>query len=170
MLFEKLNFTVDRFKYLKFIDEVINPQNLWINQYGTSLFRLSEYDISWITSDPYLKRISEYFDNWKMMLYRMPPKTFLPWHSDTKFRNSAINALLNNFEQSAVYYDVTFAGSYALNFTEVKYEPNVVYALNVDVPHTVFNYADTDRYLLTYTLRSGIYCEDIVNFCRNEFK
>ena len=100
--------------------------------------------------------------NLKAKIFLMEPGYLYNWHRDA-WRNIAFNMLLTNDPN----YILAFAHNYQIDqpveptkfmyspFTSLRYEPNTLYLLNSQIPHTVFNYGTINRYLLTIAHYEG---------------
>jgi hypothetical protein len=108
------------FKYYNF-DTVIVPQKL-------------------LDKDPFFKSLPPF----KAGILRLAPNICYDWHVDDD-RGWTINMLLTTGKSYCLFGS---KDGQAFSFTELKYEPEIYYAFNTQIPHTVLNF-DTYRYLFS---------------------
>lgn len=99
--------------------------------------------------------VIDYFvhTQWNLNFTCMPPKSYYSWHTDINGnRQTAINLVLNNHKESkAIWKSNNIYRKMITEILDLNYKPNVFYVFNTQEEHCVFNFADSNRYMLTLT-------------------
>jgi hypothetical protein len=129
------------------------PEDQWKNTLEQELILLTIDDFS---MDPAIKKLITDIGNInRLAIYRFLGKECYNWHIDA-IRESSINMLITGFDSMCIF------GKPAKNrrFTEIvrlQHEPAQYYIMNVKKMHTVYNFGDETRHVLSIGLPSITY-------------
>lgn len=84
--------------------------------------------------------------NFHVGVLKLPPSTCYKWHADTD-RQVGINMLLEDNGSKCLFAENTEGVSFPV--VELVYKPSKYFVFNTRQQHTVLNFADEARYLLT---------------------
>lgn len=90
----------------------------------------------------------------RIVVYRSPPNYCYSWHIDAK-RMSSINMLIEGFDSMCVFGDqelITIKNTVQAKYTDIsklQHEPDTYYLMNVKKHHTVYNFGNQHRYILS---------------------
>jgi hypothetical protein len=80
-------------------------------------------------------------------VYRMLPNSCYGWHADAQ-RTSSINMLIEGFDSMCIFGELAPARQY-INLSKLQHQPNTYYLMNVKKFHTVYNFGNQSRYILS---------------------
>jgi hypothetical protein len=169
--------------YYKKINYSINSESLNI------FFKVAEEDIGYDTkstkysrvkflkndshlldTDPFLRKIKEkYTGKFSYMIFKSPPNYFINFHIDSK-RSFGLNIPITNGataffgECDNDYFDLAVSNKKCPSFWDIKrldYEVGVPYLVNTSVYHSIMNYNNINRYMLTFTF-FGVNIDELV--------
>jgi hypothetical protein len=114
-----------------------------------------------IAKDSLLKSIHDRAHG-ELYLFKFPPNRMYNWHIDTTnlfnvnliFEESPMGISLFKLEEGD--YDKTTTHRSLSAVLPVKYTPMHWLIYNAQIPHTVLNLSDKNRYLLSYTIKKDI--------------
>jgi hypothetical protein len=116
--------------------------------------------------DTFVSAIDQKF-NGKMHLFKIPAKSRYRWHRDVP-QQCSINMVLNEYNSHTVFAtnneipDIFY-------FTELKYKPLRWYLFNTQQLHSVSNYGDEDRILVSYRFDRSVTYKDLLFWYLNEY-
>ena len=91
---------------------------------------------------------------WVLNFTCMPPKSHYRWHIDNNGnRQTAINLALNEFHDCKTIWraPTPWVRRFNSEIIDLNYRPNTYYLFNTQEEHCVYNFGNTNRYLLTIT-------------------
>lgn len=118
-----------------------------------------------IYKDTFLNQLRNSFVNSYLNIYKIPPKTFYHWHTDSGSKCS-VNMVLKDYKSHTIFSD---SGpyenrTYDNNITELQYEPLSWYLFNTQYRHCVINLDETPRYLMTFRFPQNITYHDLLKW------
>ena len=117
------------------------PDN-WVPYYNFMALPIPK---EFVKEDPFLQKLSERRD-FQAGLLKIPPHTVYNWHVDTD-RNCGLNMLVYDDGQSKCIF-APEGMKIVMPTVELRYAPNIFYAFNTKVMHTVINFT-TPRYMFS---------------------
>ena len=96
--------------------------------------------------EPLLMWLAQNKFNFHVGVLKLPPSTCYKWHADTD-RQVGINMLLEDNGSKCLFAENTEGVSFPV--VELVYKPSKYFVFNTRQQHTVLNFADEARYLLT---------------------
>lgn len=140
----------------------ITPDDQWKNSLEQDLILLTIDDFS---PDPAIRKlITDIGNSNRLAIYRFFGKECYNWHLDA-IREASINMLITGFDSMCIF------GNPAKNrrFTDIvrlQHDPAQYYIMNVKKMHTVYNFGDETRHILSIGL-PGIKYEDACEYLHN---
>jgi hypothetical protein len=131
--------------YKQLQKSVISSELLDLAQTGTDWFKYYNFDTLLVPKEILAK--DSFFTDlppFKAAILRLAPYICYDWHVDDD-RGWTINMLLSTGKSHCLFGS---KDGVAFPFIELAYEPEVYYAFNTQVHHTVLNF-DTYRYLFS---------------------
>lgn len=126
----------------------ITPEYQWKNISGQELILLTIDDFS---PDPAIRQLITDIGNInRLAIYRFFGKECYNWHIDV-IRESSINMLITGFDSMCIFGNPAKSGKFN-NVVRLRHEPAQYYIMNVKKMHTVFNFGDETRYVLSIGL------------------
>jgi hypothetical protein len=161
MYYKQLNINSNIIDNLKKKIET-TPEDHWKNSLEQDLILLTIDDFS---LDPAIKKLITDIGNInRLAIYRFFGKECYNWHVDA-IREASINMLITGFDSMCIF------GNPAKNrrFTDIvrlQHGPAQYYIMNVKKMHTVYNFGDETRHILSIGL-PGIKYEDACEYLHN---
>ena len=100
----------------------------------------------------------------RLAIYRFFEKECYGWHVDT-IRESSINMLLTGFDSMCIF-DNPVKNRRFNNITRLQHDPNRYYLMNVSKMHTVYNFGNETRHVLSIGL-PGVKYEDACKYLQD---
>jgi hypothetical protein len=165
-LFSELNITIptDTVEYIKTFIENSNEANTWIwastNLPNTHIPNNKMCDIDFGTY------INGFINDWgaSLSILKVPPNSHVPWHIDVKIArrcviNTPLTLYLNSltFVTNAPVSDTNLCKEIEYNTFKMPYQLDKMYLLNSQKYHSVFNFDDDIRYVISF-------CSEFLNY------
>jgi hypothetical protein len=113
-----------------------------------------------------LPKLMKQFVVAKCIIFKTPPYALYNWHTDDSDisgnRTCAINMLIHH-TRSSLLIQTKNLNPLTSVFNEHVYQPNTLYVLNSNNPHSIINY-EGNRYLLSLRVISPTY-EEVIKKC-----
>jgi hypothetical protein len=165
-LFSELNITIptDAVNFIKNFIEKTNKDNTW-------LWPLTTLPNTYILNDE-LRNIdcsffiNEFVIDWNatLSILKIPPNSYVPWHIDVMpTRKCVINTPLISYSNSLTFVtnapvpDTNLCKDIEYNTFKMPYMSDKVYLLNSQRYHSVFNFDDDIRYVISF-------CSEFLNY------
>jgi hypothetical protein len=103
-----------------------------------------------IQEEPLFEHLYSRF-NCLAKLFKFPPNTYYPFHSDSR-RRCVVNMVLNRDNPGITLFQTSKMEHNQFRVISLDYERNVPYLFNTQVRHNVINISRDARYLLTVAL------------------
>lgn len=100
----------------------------------------------------------------RLAIYRFLGKECYNWHIDV-MRESSINMLITGFDSMCIFGTPT-KYSRVNNIVRLQHDPKQYYIMNVKKMHTVYNFGNEIRHVLSIGL-PGVKYEDACNYLQN---
>jgi len=128
----------------------------WTSGSRKSQWEVLNLDQNLIFSDLFLTEVHETFKG-RLNFFKFPPRSNYVWHCDG-INQFNINLIFK--KQNSITLFESINGDYipsdfhrALRpITILDYDPTFWYLFNAQINHTVFNFSDETRYLITYNI------------------
>ena len=113
----------------------------------------------------FIKDLEEYFGHARAYYLKTDPQSCYHWHTDLK-RKTAINFLLNDVGNAITFFKGEDDGRYS-SIVKVPYELYRPTVLDSSIFHTVFNYSNETRYVLSVGFEVGVTYTQVCDFLNN---
>ena len=113
----------------------------------------------------FIKDLAEHFGHARAYYLKNDPQSCYHWHTDLK-RKTAINFLLNDVGNAVTFFKGEDDGLYS-SIVKVPYELYRPTVLDSSIFHTVFNYSDEIRYILSVGFDPGVTYSQVCDFLNN---
>lgn len=125
-------------------------------------------------NDPLLTAVYDRFaPTWELhnfQIHKLLPHSCYDWHVDGR-NGSSLNCVLEEYDSLTFFYDDTIPGrEQVLDIVTMKYEPKKWYAFNPKIHHTVFNFGNVPRYMITAPLTATVTYSRLLEWYRTTFK
>lgn len=123
-------------------------------------------DVDLLREDSQIFNLIQHFQiglNKKSAIYRFSPMSSYTWHTDG-IRSCAINLLLVGENSKTIFGDRK--GMFYYNLEIVPYLKNRYYLLNTGKYHSVYNFSNNYRYLLSLGISKDWSVEDVMEYIR----
>jgi len=117
----------------------------WITYLEQNILLLNIEDIK--TDIKIVQLIKDIGTSKRIGVYRTAPHSCYGWHFDSG-RLSSINMLIEGFDSMCVFGEPAPSKQY-INLSRLQHEPNTYYLMNVKKYHTVYNFSNQRRYILS---------------------
>jgi hypothetical protein len=165
-LFSELNITIpaDAVNFIKTFIEKANKDNNWLWSSTTlpNTYILNTELRNIDCSSP----INEFVIDWgaTLTILKIPPNSHVPWHIDiSPFRRCVINTPLTLYSNSLTFVtnaptpDTNLCKDIEYNTFKMPYHLDKVYLLNSQRYHSVFNFDNDIRYVISF-------CSEFLNY------
>lgn len=165
-LFSELNITIptDAVNFIKNFIEKTNKDNTWLWPLTTlpNTYILND-ELRNIDCSPF---INEFVIDWNatLSILKVPPNSYVPWHIDVMpTRKCVINTSLTLYPNSLTFVtnapgpDTNLCKDIEYNTFKMPYLSDKVYLLNSQRYHSVFNFDDDIRYVISF-------CSEFLNY------
>ena len=122
--------------------DLINNPDPWVSYY---YFNIKPVANDFLSKDPFFQWLNGRYQ-FQTGILRSDPYTCYDWHVDT-VRKVSINMLINSDLRSVCVFSKNKQQT-VFDIEELKYQQNIYYIFNTQIPHTIYNFEDT-RYLLS---------------------
>lgn len=124
-------------------------------------------------NDPLLQAAFDRFaPTWelhRLQIHELLPNKCYDWHTDSR-NGSSLNCAWGEYDSLTFFYnESTSLRDGVLDTITMKYEPKVWYAFNPQIPHSVFNFGDQTRYMVTASFEPTVSYADLVTWYRTTF-
>lgn len=161
MYYKQLNISSNITNNLKKKIE-ITPENQWKTTIDQNLILLSIDDF---LPDPAIRQlIADIGDVSRLAIYRFFGRECYNWHIDA-IRESSINMLITGFDSMCIFGNPTKNRKFD-NISRLQHEPAQYYIMDVKKMHTVYNFGNETRHVLSIGL-PGIKYEDACKYLQN---
>jgi hypothetical protein len=117
----------------------------WIIYLEQNILLLDIEDL--VTDTKIVQLIKDIGSSKRIGVYRTTPNTCYSWHFDSG-RMSSINMLIEGFDSMCVF-GVPAPSKQYINLSRLQHQPNTYYLMNVKKFHTVYNFGNQRRYVLS---------------------
>jgi hypothetical protein len=153
----------------EFIDEAVDFEYFFpIGQHPDQPNRLPEAwrpkTRSQFEDTEFCKKLSAEFGEMVAWNYKFPPKENLDWHKDFS-RCCCLNFLINDVVDAVTLFRERIEPYRLVQRVEpLKYTLHQAVLFNASVEHTIINYSNQTRYLLSVGFAPGVHFEDVRDY------
>jgi len=137
----------------------------FIRPFLDETLRFPEVAKSSFENTKFIKDLSEQFGHARAYYLKNDPQSCYDWHIDKK-RKTAINFLLNDVGNAVTFFKGEDDGLYS-SIVKLPYELYRPTLLDSSIFHTVFNYSDKTRYILSVGFEVGVTYTQVCDFLNN---
>jgi hypothetical protein len=138
------------------------PEDQWKNSLEQDLILLTIDDFS---PDPAIRKlITDIGNSNRLAIYRFFGKECYNWHIDS-VRDSSINMLITGFDSMCIFGNPAPMRRFT-EITRLQHEPAQYYIMNVKKMHTVYNFGNETRHVLSIGL-PGVKYEDACRYLQD---
>ena len=131
----------------------------------TPMFPYTSKTKSSFENTKFIKDLAKHFGHARAYYLKNDPQSCYHWHTDLK-RKTAINFLLNDVGNAVTFFKGEDDGRYS-SIVKVPYELYRPTVLDSSILHTVFNYSDEIRYILSVGFEVGVTYAHLCDFLNN---
>jgi hypothetical protein len=138
------------------LDKIENlDESKWIRARQQTVYLLNKKDFD---LDPEIVKIIDKFSGEKRMAFlKLPPNTCYGWHQDVS-RQASINMLIKGVNSMCIFGTKSIEEQF-INLKKLEYKKNRYYLMDVTNPHTVFNFEEEERFVITISIAEASYIE-----------